>query len=186
MKQFFTAFLFFITLFMGQYSGLAQIKIGDNIDQLSPFALLELESTTKGLIIPRMSSQQRDEAFNQSTPACMMIFNTDKSRMQFFREEQDSNGRKTGYKIWEEPKEGIDVIAQGENPPLDAVMGQLYFDAVTNSLYLWNGLEWINITSNPTATTGAQSLTLSQTILSISEGNSVFLAHRSIPFCVIM
>ena len=40
----------------------AQIKIGDNPQTIHPNALLELESTTKGLLIPRMTTTQRDAA----------------------------------------------------------------------------------------------------------------------------
>ena len=36
-------------------------------------------------------------AFNQDTPAGMMIFNLDERKMQFLREETDASGRKTGF-----------------------------------------------------------------------------------------
>ena len=38
----------------------AQIKIGDNHQIIQSSSLLELESTNKGVLIPRMNSVQRD------------------------------------------------------------------------------------------------------------------------------
>ncbi len=38
----------------------AQVKIGDNETSIEPSSLLELESTTKGLLLPRMTEAQRD------------------------------------------------------------------------------------------------------------------------------
>ena len=46
----------------------AQAKIGDNANNLNPNVLLELESTDRGLLIPRMSSSQRDNAFITNIP----------------------------------------------------------------------------------------------------------------------
>ena len=51
-KQFlFNALLFLGIFFSVQYS-FSQVKIGENIEQISPYALLELESNTQGLILP--------------------------------------------------------------------------------------------------------------------------------------
>ena len=60
----------------------AQVKIGENIEEISPFALLELESTDAGLILPRMTTAQRDAAFNQDTPVGTVIYNMDKNQVQ--------------------------------------------------------------------------------------------------------
>jgi len=70
----------------------AQIKMGNNHEDLSPFAVLELESTDKGLLIPRMTTEQRDAAFTQQTEAGMIIYNTDTSMLQVFRESEDGLG----------------------------------------------------------------------------------------------
>lgn len=124
-----------------------------------------------------MTTAERDAAFNQDTPAGMMIFNLDERKMQFLREETDASGRKTGFKVWEGSRGGIDLLNSGENPPLDPVMGQLYFDRDNHTLYVREGTQWVQIsTNNGSQTTVTQSLTLSQTILSISQGNSVDLA----------
>ena len=182
-KQFlFNALLFLGIFFSVQYS-FSQVKIGENIEQVSPYALLELESNTQGLILPRMTTQQRDNAFNQNTPVGMVIFNTDQGKLEFFREVIDPSGRKTGLKVWEAPKEGIDVLESGASLPPNPVIGQLYFDTTTNSLFLWEGMQWVNVLGNhlnQAGTSSPQTLTLSQTLLSISEGNSVDLATLSL------
>ena len=49
-----------ITFFLVCLINYAQVKIGDNSFDLSPFSILELESSDKALLIPRMTTEQRD------------------------------------------------------------------------------------------------------------------------------
>jgi hypothetical protein len=56
-------------------SAFAQIKLGDNPGNLNQNALLELESSSKGLLLPRMTTAQA--ATMTSPPDGMMIYNTD-------------------------------------------------------------------------------------------------------------
>ncbi len=52
--------LFIIAIFgLGAQQAFAQIKIGDNPGNLDQSAVLELESTTKGFLLPRMTTAQR-------------------------------------------------------------------------------------------------------------------------------
>lgn len=62
----------------------AQVKIGDNYEDVSPYALLELESKDKALLLPRMSNAECDAAFDQGAPIGIMIFNTDAQMLQFY------------------------------------------------------------------------------------------------------
>jgi len=50
-----------------------QIKMGDNPNDINSSSLLELESTTKGFLWPRMSSNQRDNIV--MPPTGLTIFN---------------------------------------------------------------------------------------------------------------
>ncbi|HEV7351294.1 SBBP repeat-containing protein [Telluribacter sp.] len=60
----------------------AQIKIGDGSGVPNPSAVLELESTNKAFLPPRMSSEQRDAI---ASPASgMVIFNTSLNCLQLF------------------------------------------------------------------------------------------------------
>ena len=53
----------------------AQVKIGDNPNSINPASLLELESTERGFLWPRMNSSQRDGI--TLPPTGLTIFNTD-------------------------------------------------------------------------------------------------------------
>jgi hypothetical protein len=64
----------------------AQIKIGDNPGTIDPNAVLELESTTKGLLFPRMTAAQMNAI--SSPTAGMVVYNTD-SRCLFIRRTSD-------------------------------------------------------------------------------------------------
>lgn len=71
---FFLSLLFLI--FISQFSH-GQIKLGNNPASIDPAALLELENTTQGLLLPRMTSAQRDALPMDSSPMGLLIYNTD-------------------------------------------------------------------------------------------------------------
>ena len=82
-------------LLMGALMGLllipseafAQVKIGDNQANVNPNSLLELESSSKGLLIPRMTTEQRDAAFQVDTaPVGLIIFNTTEQVLQILQQ----------------------------------------------------------------------------------------------------
>ncbi len=52
----------------------AQVKLGDNVNSINAASLLELESTTKGVLFTRMNSTQMNA---MSTVKGMVVFNTD-------------------------------------------------------------------------------------------------------------
>ena len=60
-----------------------QVKIGQNIDQLNPAAVLELESTNKGLLLPRMTTAQRDSIPIHENTEGLLIFNIDSNALQY-------------------------------------------------------------------------------------------------------
>lgn len=62
----------------------AQIKIGDRPTIISPYALLELESSHKGFILPRLTTANRDSAFDHHTPVGTLIFNTIANKLNAF------------------------------------------------------------------------------------------------------
>lgn len=69
-------FLFIPLLFITT-SLFAQVKIGDNHDTIHPDAILELESTDKGILLPRvaLSSTDNQSPFSEIKTG-MMIYNT--------------------------------------------------------------------------------------------------------------
>ena len=151
----------------------AQIKVGDNVDNLSPYAILELESTNKGFIVPRMSTAQRDAAFDQETPIGTMIFNTDENKLQYLHFDTNGSGKITGQKVWEGATD--DVASVGESFPTAPNVGDLFYDEVNDILYVWNSIQmqWLPVNKNlfdssviefPDGNGGTASVDLSQLI----------------------
>ncbi len=140
----------------------AQVKIGENITNVSPYALFELESSTRGLLLPRMSDKTRDLAFDQEAPEGLLIFNTDKQCFQVFTYVFDSVTEKLSpHKTWKNLSEKqIFSRTKPENPK----MGDLFYDPTNNTLSVWNqeAGEWKSIG-------GASTANLQEVIL--SEGS---------------
>lgn len=61
----------------------SQVKIGDNPNSISPGSLLELESTSKALTLPRMSTVQM-ESIASPIPG-MIVFNTDSNCIYLYK-----------------------------------------------------------------------------------------------------
>ncbi len=64
-----------ILLFMSSLTAVAQVKVGDNAATIDQSAMLEMESTTQGLLPPRMTTAQRD-AIGNPAPG-LVIYNTE-------------------------------------------------------------------------------------------------------------
>ena len=60
--------------------------MGNNPSRIDPTALLELDSTTHGLLLPRMTSAQRDAIPMDTSPVGLMIYNTDIDEIQYLYE----------------------------------------------------------------------------------------------------
>jgi hypothetical protein len=59
--------------FMTSSTLLAQIKVGDNPDVVNPASAIEVESTTKGILLPRMTTTQMNAIL--TPPNGLMVFN---------------------------------------------------------------------------------------------------------------
>lgn len=60
----------------------SQVKIGDNPNSIDASAILEIESTDKGLLMPRLTTLQRDAVASPATG--LMLFNTDLGCLQIY------------------------------------------------------------------------------------------------------
>ena len=83
MKSIFLTFLFILVAGFS-LSTYAQVKIGDNSNTINANSLLELESTTKGLLLPRLTSVQIKAMSN--VPVGMFLFNSTDSSLYFRRD----------------------------------------------------------------------------------------------------
>ena len=169
-------FLFF---FSGSFIW-GQVKIGDNVEVLNPAAILELEATDKGLLLPRLTNEQRDSIELNEASEGLLIFNVDTNEIQYLKRHSSpiKNGKMTISFTWESPSNGRILLEQISTPKA----GQLYYNDATASLQLWNGTRWVEIGgatffdhSHTVTPTPAQQLSLSGSLLSISEGNTVDL-----------
>ena len=125
----------------------AQVKIGDNPTDLSPYSILELESTDRALLIPRLTTTQRDTAFDQSAPAGLVIFNTTLQQFQYYFVGTD------GVKRWNSVgNQNFDETTR----PEEGQTGDIYYDTENNTLYAWNPTTetWVPVTTATTSSTG--------------------------------
>ena len=150
MKNLLTRIVFMLALMLSQVSW-AQIKLGENPTSLSPYALLEMESSTKGLIVPRMTAAQRDAAFDDDAPAGTLIFNTDSSELQYLRITVDPASKRQ-TKVWESATQGtpISTGAGMTSLPEQGDAGNFHFDETNNTLYVYNGQtnDWTPVGGN--------------------------------------
>jgi len=79
-----TYFVSTFLLFWASMTVNAQAKLGDNPTDVNPNVLLELESSDKGLLIPRLTDAQRDSAFTSNVPEGLLIYNTTADCLQLF------------------------------------------------------------------------------------------------------
>ena len=63
----------------------SQIKLGDNVTQINSKALLEMESSSQGVLLPRMNLSERDNAFNENIPDGLLIYNTDRQCLEIWQ-----------------------------------------------------------------------------------------------------
>lgn len=140
-----------------------QIKIGDHFTEISPYSLLELESTDSGLLLPRLTTAQRDKAFDEGTPVGMLIYNTDKKRVQYYTEFMDPNGN-LARKGWRDASGNSTTV--GKFLPENPAIGDMHYQPETGSLSVFDGKRW-----NGNTVGGFGDLTLENDLLSL-EGSS--------------
>ncbi|MDC3132918.1 tail fiber domain-containing protein [Flavobacteriaceae bacterium] len=72
------------------FSFFGQVKMGDNPQTINPHSILEIESTKHGILIPRLTTSQRDHAFEKNIPNGLMIFNRDKNCLELYLRDQNN------------------------------------------------------------------------------------------------
>ncbi|XOV68902.1 MAG: cell wall anchor protein [Fluviicola sp.] len=90
---------FLILLYSNTVS--SQVKVGDNPGTIDASAVLELESTEKGMLFPRMTTVQRTAISNPANG--LIVFDTDLNEFVFFRSGEwsvmDSETKRSNYKL---------------------------------------------------------------------------------------
>ena len=80
--KFFLKLLLVVLFGFGASSSFAQVKIGDSATTIDARSILELESTSKALFLPRLTTSERDT--QSGWKAGMFIYNSTDSCVQFF------------------------------------------------------------------------------------------------------
>ena len=76
--------LFSLLFFFSYHLLIAQIKMGDRPLEIHPQAIFEIESTDQGVLLPRMSTGERDLAFKTDIPNGLLIFNLTLNHFEFY------------------------------------------------------------------------------------------------------
>lgn len=84
---------FLVVIFCIVSKSVAQVGIGTT--DIDPSAVLELKSTSKGFLMPRMTTAERNDITNPEEG--LVVYNTERSAIQFFRENVGANNDLSGW-----------------------------------------------------------------------------------------
>ncbi len=107
----------------------AQVKLGDNPNTINPASILEMEDTTRGVLVPRMTTTQRDSI--SSPPNGLQVYNTTNGTMDVYR---NDHWESTSYTMRDERLVYVYSLADLPAPSGSAIM----LDA--NSTYVFRGV----------------------------------------------
>jgi hypothetical protein len=148
-----------------------QLKVGDNPTSINSSAILEIESTSKGLLLPRMTTIQRDASIK--TPAAgLLIYNTSTNALELAISGSLWLNILTGVTTavasgttTSVGGTGVGTSSANANAILDVssttkgvllprltsdptgVAGMVYYNTTTNVVKLYNGTAWIALTN---------------------------------------
>jgi len=159
-------YLILLTVF--SFFGQAQLKLGTNAQDVNPNAILELETTNKGILIPRMSDSQRDAAFTSSIPNGLLIYNNTENCFQYYQTTNNSWSCMGGSASGKLILEGNTLSLNGTSVTLPSASGELKVESGTEDSSI------ITLGDSPPVILKAGSN------ISLSEsGNTITLTARS-------
>jgi hypothetical protein len=137
--------ILFITIILVKTNLFSQVGIGTTSPDVS--SILEISSDTKGLLIPRVSLTSTSDVTTISNPkTSLLIYNT-----------TNNSNIKKGYYYWNGStwQNLVDVpskiIRDNINPtitnPINSSAGDIFINAQTGNLFVFDGGNWISQTS---------------------------------------
>lgn len=143
MKKIFTSLLLLLGL-----CATAQVKIGDNPTTVNASAVLEMESTTKGLLLPRMTTAQRNAIASPATG--LGLFNTTTGSLEV-------NTGTPASPVWSSAKAGdvSNITLTSPTSPAGTTVGQMAYNTNASAglpkgpMY-WDGTQWVSISADAT------------------------------------
>ncbi|PJE41705.1 MAG: hypothetical protein CUR32_07660 [Flavobacterium sp.] len=137
-----------LLLLAGLYAT-AQVKVGDNPNTINASAVLEMESTNKGLLPPRMTTLQRDAISNPAKG--LAIFNTTSNSLEV-------NTGTPASPVWSSAKSGDvnNTTLTSSTSPAGTSLGQMMYNTGAvqpTGLVYWDGTQWKSVASSGGDTT---------------------------------
>lgn len=128
---------------LGFYLGSAQVKIGENLQLIDASSILELESTSRALILTRVTNAEMS-AIAPLNGA--LVYNTDAKCIYMF----DGS-------LWKSLcNGGMSVITSVIMPVVNQV-GDIWINTAQNEVSIWNGTGFVLINRNPRSGSGIPS-----------------------------
>ncbi|WP_418501525.1 hypothetical protein [Flagellimonas sp.] len=126
---------------VGLHLGMAQVKIGDNLQTIDGASLLELESTSRTLVLTRVTQTQ----MNAISPLHgALVYNTDANCVFVF------NGM-----AWENLCNAGISVTTSVMAPAGNQIGDIWIDANSDMVSVWNGAAFVSMSSNPKSGNGS-------------------------------
>ncbi len=101
--------------FLCSMTSFGQVKIGDNPGTIDASALLEMESTSKGMLVPRMTTAQRTSIASPANG--LMVYDTDLEDFFFYQSNSwarlDSESKRSHYKLIQSAADLADELTAG-------------------------------------------------------------------------
>ncbi len=128
---------------LGIHLGMAQVKIGENLQVLDGASILELESTSRALVLTRVNQAQ----MSAITPLHgALVYNTDAECIFVF----DGTAWKSlcGARM---------AVTTSSMAPIVNQVGDVWIDSTQNNVNIWNGSDFVLINRNPKSGNGLPS-----------------------------
>jgi hexokinase len=138
-------FFFFLLIAVNQLTK-AQVKIGDNIASgVNSSSVLELESTTKGLLISRLTTAQVNAIVNPATG--LLVYNMDLNLLQMNTGTPATPQWSSFAILLGTGANGAFVLPAGTNAdrPATPVVGMLRYNTTSSKFEGYNGTTWAEL-----------------------------------------
>ena len=136
--------LLLVLIFFLSITGYSQVAINEDASDPDSSAMLDIKSTHKGLLIPRMNFSQM---YNVDRPATgLLVFNTSANVFYYY---DGGNWRNLSNPLHDKSFKSLNINEtlnlRASKTPKAPKLGDLYMDIKTKKLRCWNGTEWKNL-----------------------------------------